>query len=164
VGQAPAPRAASSAYEGFGELGRLQAGESRAGRLRRARPAACRRMVDDPRYLHVCIQLMDYVVDAKPLLKKMERNGIGLKRASFIWLNALYYDKHKRFNDAKKMYNLGIQNLTEPISELHKAHEQFILRMESYKRRKDKLQERMPRKADPSPNVSFVLMSCARWF
>jgi len=28
---------------------------------------------------------MDYVVDAKPLLKKMERNGIGLKRASFIW-------------------------------------------------------------------------------
>jgi len=66
-------------------------------------------MVDDPRYLHVCIQLMDYVVDAKPLLKKMERNGIGLKRASFIWLNALYYDKHKRFNDAKKMYNLGMQ-------------------------------------------------------
>jgi len=28
---------------------------------------------------------MDYVADAKPLLKKMERNGIGLKRASFIW-------------------------------------------------------------------------------
>jgi len=52
---------------------------------------------------------MDYVVDANPLLKKMERNGIGLKRASFIWLHALYYDKHKRFNDAKKMYNLGIQ-------------------------------------------------------
>jgi hypothetical protein len=26
---------------------------------------------------------MDYVTDAKPLLKKMERNGIGLKRASF---------------------------------------------------------------------------------
>ena len=52
---------------------------------------------------------MDYVVDAKPLLKKMERNGIGLKRASFIWLHALYYDKHKRFNAAKMMYNLGMQ-------------------------------------------------------
>ena len=58
---------------------------------------------------------MDYVVDAKPLLKKMERNGIGLKRASFIWLNALYYDKHKRFNAAKKMYNLGMQLLPHSL-------------------------------------------------
>jgi len=44
-------------------------------------------------------------------------------------------------------------SLAEPISELHKAHEQFILRMESYKRRKDKLQERIPTKADPSPKM-----------
>ncbi|CAD6270733.1 unnamed protein product [Miscanthus lutarioriparius] len=64
---------------------------------------------DDPRYLRVWIQLMDYVTDAKPLLKKMERNGIGLKRASFYMAYALYYEKHKRFNDAEKMYRLGIQ-------------------------------------------------------
>jgi len=51
---------------------------------------------------------MDYVADAKPLLKKMERNRIGLKRASFYMAYALYYEKHKRFNDAEKMYNLGI--------------------------------------------------------
>jgi len=108
---------------------------------------------DDPRYLRVWIQLMDYVADAKPLLKKMERNRIGLKRASFYMAYALYYEKHKRFSDADKMYNLGIQNLAEPISELHKAHEQFILRMESYKRRKDKLQERIPTKADPSAKM-----------
>ncbi|CAN6344266.1 unnamed protein product [Urochloa humidicola] len=105
---------------------------------------------DDPRYLRVWIQMMDYVADAKPLLKKMERNGIGLKRASFYMAYALYYEKHKRFNGAEKMYCLGIKNLAEPISELHNAHEQFVLRMESYKRRKDKLQERMPRKAGPS--------------
>ncbi|RLM59112.1 putative inactive serine/threonine-protein kinase bub1 [Panicum miliaceum] len=95
-----------------------------------------------PRFLQKCAQEfqddMDYVADAKPLLKKMERNGIGLKRASFYMAYALYYEKHKRFGDAEKMYNLGIQNLAEPIGELHKAHEQFILRMESYKRRKDK--------------------------
>ncbi|KAF8706423.1 hypothetical protein HU200_030693 [Digitaria exilis] len=114
---------------------------------------------DDPRYLRVWIQLMDYVADAKPLLKKMERNGIGLKRASFYMAYALYYEKHKRFSDAEKMYRLGIQkeeglltgvfnSLAEPIGELHKAHEQFILRMESYKRRKDK--ERIPRKAESS--------------
>ena len=52
---------------------------------------------------------MDYMTDAKPLLKKMERNGIGLKRASFYMAYALYYEKHKRFNDAEKMYRLGIQ-------------------------------------------------------
>ncbi|KAJ1273986.1 hypothetical protein BS78_05G028700 [Paspalum vaginatum] len=109
---------------------------------------------DDPRYLRVWIQLMDYVADAKPLLKKMERNGIGLKRASFYMAYALYYEKHKRFNDAEKMYRLGIHNLAEPIGELHKAHEQFILRMESYKRRKDKLQERMPRKAESSATLT----------
>nr|CAB3490787.1 unnamed protein product [Digitaria exilis] len=105
---------------------------------------------DDPRYLRVWIQLMDYVADAKPLLKKMETNGIGLKRASFYMAYALYYEKHKRFSDAEKKYRLGIQNLAEPIGELHKAHEQFILRMESYKRRKDKLQERIPRKVESS--------------
>ncbi|KAL6595675.1 hypothetical protein ACP70R_048015 [Stipagrostis hirtigluma subsp. patula] len=103
---------------------------------------------DDPRYLRVWIQLMDYVKDAKPLLKKMERNGIGLKRASFYMAYALYYEKHKRFEQAEKMYRLGIQN--EPISELHKAHEQFILRMKVHKRRKDKLQEKMATKAGSS--------------
>ncbi|KAL6871013.1 hypothetical protein ACP4OV_014861 [Aristida adscensionis] len=98
---------------------------------------------DDPRYLRVWIQLMDYVKDAKPLLKKMERNGIGLKRASFYMAYALYYEKHKRFEQSEKMYRLGIQNLAEPISELYKAHEQFIHRMKVHRQRKDKLQERM---------------------
>ncbi|KAK3139221.1 hypothetical protein QOZ80_5AG0379770 [Eleusine coracana subsp. coracana] len=90
---------------------------------------------------------MDYVKDAKPLLKMMEQKGIGLKRASFYMAYALYYEKHRRFDSAEKMYRLGIQKLAEPIAELHKAHEQFIFRMESYKRRKDKLKERMPSKA-----------------
>nr|CAB3488942.1 unnamed protein product [Digitaria exilis] len=66
---------------------------------------------DDPCYLRVWIQLMDYVADAKPLLKKMETNGIGLKRASFYMAYALYYEKHKRFSDAEKKYRLGIQKI-----------------------------------------------------
>ncbi|KAL6641985.1 hypothetical protein ACP70R_020166 [Stipagrostis hirtigluma subsp. patula] len=102
---------------------------------------------DDPRYLRVWIQLMDYVKDAKPLLKKMEKNGIGLKRASFYMAYAIYYEKHKRFDQAEKMYRLGIH---KPISELHKAHEQFTLRMKVHKRRKDKLQETMATKAGSS--------------
>jgi hypothetical protein len=52
---------------------------------------------------------MDYVMDAKPLLKKMKMNEIGLKRASSYMAYALYYEKHKRSNDAEKMYRLGIQ-------------------------------------------------------
>ncbi|KAF8671549.1 hypothetical protein HU200_049961 [Digitaria exilis] len=49
------------------------------------------------------------LADAKPLLKNMETNGIGLKRASFYMAYALYYEKHKRFSDAEKKYRLGIQ-------------------------------------------------------
>ncbi|GJM88118.1 hypothetical protein PR202_ga04145 [Eleusine coracana subsp. coracana] len=64
---------------------------------------------DDARYLRVWIQLMDYVKDAKPLLKMMEQKGIGLKRASFYMAYALYYEKHRRFESAEKMYRLGIQ-------------------------------------------------------
>uniref|UniRef100_A0A0D9XWF7 BUB1 N-terminal domain-containing protein n=1 Tax=Leersia perrieri TaxID=77586 RepID=A0A0D9XWF7_9ORYZ len=96
---------------------------------------------DDPRYLRVWIQLMDYVKDAKPLLKKMEKNRIGLKRAAFYMAYALYYEKHKMFEDAEKMYCLGTHNLAEPIGELQKAHEQFIHRMELYKRRKQRVQQ-----------------------
>jgi len=52
---------------------------------------------------------MDYVIDAKPLLKKMKMNEIGLKSAWFYMAYALSYEKHKRSNDTKKMYRLGIQ-------------------------------------------------------
>ncbi|KAL5224496.1 hypothetical protein ABZP36_011135 [Zizania latifolia] len=97
------------------------------------------RFRDDPRYLRVWIQLMDYVKDAKPLLKKMEKNRIGLKRAAFYMAYALHYEKHKSFEDAEKMYHLGTQNFAEPIAELQKAHEQFVQRMELYKRRKYKV-------------------------
>ncbi|BAF29062.1 uncharacterized protein [Oryza sativa Japonica Group] len=102
---------------------------------------------DDSRYLRVWIQLMDYVKDAKPLLKKMEKNRIGLKRSAFYMAYAVYYEKHKRFEDAENMYRLGTQNLAEPVGELQKAHEQFIRRVELYKRRKSRVQqERMPNK------------------
>ncbi|TVU27183.1 hypothetical protein EJB05_29776, partial [Eragrostis curvula] len=109
---------------------------------------------DDARYVRVWIQMMDYVKDAKPLLKKMEQRGIGLKRASFYMAYALYYEKNRRFESAEKMYRLGIQNwvltgtsnsLAEPIGELHKAHEQFVHRMELHKRRKE-LKEKMSSK------------------
>lgn len=91
--------------------------------------------------------MMDYVKDAKPLLKKLERNRIGLKRAAFYMAYALYYEKRRRFDDAEKMYRLGIQNLAEPIEELHKSHDQFIRRMESYMKRKEK--EGMPSRVKP---------------
>uniref|UniRef100_I1QXA3 BUB1 N-terminal domain-containing protein n=1 Tax=Oryza glaberrima TaxID=4538 RepID=I1QXA3_ORYGL len=52
---------------------------------------------------------MDHVKDAKPLLKKMEKNRIGLKRSAFYMAYALYYEKHKRFEDAENMYRLGTQ-------------------------------------------------------
>ena len=52
---------------------------------------------------------MDYVKDAKPLLKKLETNRIGLKRAAFYMAYAIYYEKRRRFQDAEQMYRVGIQ-------------------------------------------------------
>jgi hypothetical protein len=43
----------------------------------------------------------------KALLNKMEQRGICLKRASFYMAYALYYEKHRRFESAEKMYRLG---------------------------------------------------------
>ncbi|XP_044946309.1 probable inactive serine/threonine-protein kinase bub1 [Hordeum vulgare subsp. vulgare] len=107
---------------------------------------------DDPRYLRVWIQMMDYVKDAKPLLKKLERNRIGLKRAAFYMAYAIYYEKRRRFQDAEQMYRMGIQNLAEPIEELHKSHDQFIYRMELYQKKKDK--EGMPSRVKPLPRCA----------
>lgn len=95
---------------------------------------------------------MDYVKDAKPLLKKLERNRIGLKRAAFYMAYAIYYEKRRRFQDAEQMYRVGIQNLAEPIEELHKSHDQFIYRMELYQKRKDK--EGMPSRVKPLPRCA----------
>ncbi|KAG6477817.1 uncharacterized protein LOC122020180 [Zingiber officinale] len=97
-----------------------------------------RRYRNDSRYLRIWIELMDYVHDAKVLLRKMEKNEIGLKRAVFYLAYALYYEKHKKFDEAEKVYRLGVQNLAEPINELQKTYGEFVQRMELYKKRKAK--------------------------
>lgn len=52
---------------------------------------------------------MDYVDDAKVILRRMEENQIGLKRDMFYSAYALYYEKQKKFEEAEKMYHLGVQ-------------------------------------------------------
>ncbi|KAJ4779918.1 hypothetical protein LUZ62_064175 [Rhynchospora pubera] len=101
---------------------------------------------NDARYIRVWIELMDYVDDAKVLLKRMEKNKIGLKRASFYIAYALYYEKHRKLEEAEKMYHAGVQILAEPVCELQKSYDQFLQHLELYRKRKSKMQERMPRK------------------
>ncbi|KAJ4772142.1 Mitotic spindle checkpoint component mad3 [Rhynchospora pubera] len=103
---------------------------------------------NDARYIRVWIELMDYVDDAKVLLKKMEKNKIGLKRASFYIAYALYYEKHRKLEEAEKMYHAGVHILAEPVCELQKSYDQFLQRLELYRKRKSKMQERMPRKGE----------------
>lgn len=79
---------------------------------------------------------MDYVDDARAILRKMEKNGIGLKRAVFYSAYALYYEKKKKFEDAERMYHLGAQNLAEPAGDLRKSYEQFLHRMMVVQKRK----------------------------
>lgn len=52
---------------------------------------------------------MDYVDDPRALLKTMEEKQIGTKSSLFYQAYALYYEKLKKFDDADKMYHLGVQ-------------------------------------------------------
>lgn len=52
---------------------------------------------------------MDYVDDPKVLLRAMEMNRIGMKRSLFYQAYALYLEKTKKFEEADKIYHLGVQ-------------------------------------------------------
>ncbi|XP_038685950.1 probable inactive serine/threonine-protein kinase bub1 isoform X2 [Tripterygium wilfordii] len=100
-----------------------------------------RRYRNDMRYLRVWLQLMDYVDDPRALLRSMEANGVGIKRSLFYQAYALYYEKTKKFEEAEKMYHLGVQNLAEPVNELQKSYEQFLQRAERHKKKMLQCQE-----------------------
>ncbi|XAR65963.1 hypothetical protein NMG60_11011983 [Bertholletia excelsa] len=102
-----------------------------------------RRYTNDLRYLRVWLQLMDFVDNPRAVLKTMEAKRIGMKKSLFYQAYALYYEKVKKFEEADKMYHLGVQNLAEPIDELQKSYEQFLGRMERHKKKTIQRQERM---------------------
>ncbi|XP_021769223.1 probable inactive serine/threonine-protein kinase bub1 isoform X2 [Chenopodium quinoa] len=101
-----------------------------------------RRYRNDLRYLRIWLQLMDFVDDPKALLRTMEMKKIGTKRALFYQAYALYYEKIKKFDDAEKLYHLGVQNLAEPLDELQKSYEQFIQRMKRHRNKRVQREER----------------------
>ncbi|KAL2333431.1 hypothetical protein Fmac_014644 [Flemingia macrophylla] len=89
-----------------------------------------RRYRNDMRYLRVWLHLMDFVDDPVALLRTMEANCIGRKRCQFYQAYALYYEKNKKYDEAEKMYHLGVKNLAEPLDDLQKSYEQFLQRKE----------------------------------
>ena len=52
---------------------------------------------------------MDFVDDPKSVLRTMEENRIGMEKSLFYQAYALYFEKMKKFEAAKKMYHLGVQ-------------------------------------------------------
>ncbi|KAF9596651.1 hypothetical protein IFM89_012850 [Coptis chinensis] len=97
---------------------------------------------NDLRYVRVWIRLMDFVDNPKRVLKTMEMNKIGIKQALFYQAYALYFVKLKKFEEAEKIYHLGVHNLAEPAGELQKSYEQFLLHIELYRKKKTRHQER----------------------
>ncbi|CAJ1859276.1 unnamed protein product [Sphenostylis stenocarpa] len=95
-----------------------------------------RRYRNDTRYLRVWLHLMDFVNDPKTLLRTMEVNDIGTKRCEFYQAYALYYEKSRKYDEAERMYHLGVKNLAEPLDKLHKSYEQFLQRMQQRKNSK----------------------------
>lgn len=51
---------------------------------------------------------MDFVDDPGAVLGTMKANQIGMRRALFYQACALYYEKINKFEQAEKMYHLGI--------------------------------------------------------
>lgn len=51
---------------------------------------------------------MDFVDDPGAVLRTMEVNHVGRKRSLFYQAYALYYEKIKKFEEAEKMYHLGV--------------------------------------------------------
>ncbi|KAF9596494.1 hypothetical protein IFM89_012225 [Coptis chinensis] len=111
---------------------------------------------NDLRYVRVWIRLMDFVDNPKRVLKTMEMNKIGIKQALFYQAYALYFVKLKKFEEAEKIYHLGVHNncsteelslsksltsLAEPAGELQKSYEQFLLHIELYRKKKTRHQE-----------------------
>ncbi|KAI3963530.1 hypothetical protein MKW92_025730 [Papaver armeniacum] len=91
---------------------------------------------NDTRYIQIWIQLMDLVDDPKGLLKKMEMNKIGAKKALFYQAYALYFEKRKKYDEAENMYHLGVTNLAQPIEKLKKTYIEFLERMAQRKKKK----------------------------
>ncbi|KAL6128060.1 hypothetical protein ACLB2K_071418 [Fragaria x ananassa] len=110
---------------------------------------------NEARYLRVWLKLMDFVEDPKELLRTMEANRIGTKHPMFYQAYALYYEKNKRFEEAEKMYHLGVQNHADPIEELEKAYEQFLQRMERHRKRKHQV-KRTTKKVSDRSRVSRI--------
>ena len=52
---------------------------------------------------------MDFSSDPKTLLSTMEVNRIGTKRSEFYQAYALYYEKIKNYDEAERMYHLGVK-------------------------------------------------------
>ncbi|KAK7311197.1 hypothetical protein RJT34_09179 [Clitoria ternatea] len=96
---------------------------------------------NDMRYLRVWLHLMDFVDDPKALLTTMEANQIGIKRCQFYQAYALCYEKNKKYDEAEKMYHLGVKNLAEPLDDMQKSYEQFLQRMQRKNKKRMQHQE-----------------------
>ncbi|KAK6932983.1 hypothetical protein RJ641_035877 [Dillenia turbinata] len=51
-------------------------------------------------------------------------------------LMLFFSEKMKKFDDADKMYHLGVQNFAEPVDELHKSYKQFLRCIEQHKNKR----------------------------
>ena len=54
---------------------------------------------------------MDHVDDPRGILRRMEKNEIGVKCSAFYVAYSMTYEKQKKFDAAEKMYILGAERL-----------------------------------------------------
>ncbi|KAF7732872.1 hypothetical protein EC973_000148 [Apophysomyces ossiformis] len=84
----------------------------------------------DLRYLNVWMQYAKHVEEPKEIYLLLMQKGIGQKLARFYEEYADYYERRGKYEEAKQVYDYGIQNNAEPLKRLERNRQRFMNRME----------------------------------
>ena len=98
---------------------------------------------DDVRYLKSWLQYIEYLDDPGEAYQLLARNGIGQNLALYYEEYANFLETRRRYNEANKIYQRGIERNARPVTRLarHQAH--FLARVE--RQRDEELRTRVQR-------------------
>ncbi|KAG0179645.1 hypothetical protein DFQ28_002519 [Apophysomyces sp. BC1034] len=88
------------------------------------------RYKSDPRYLNVWIQYTRHVEEPKEIYLLLMQKGIGQKLTRYYEEYADYYERRGKYEEAKQVYDYGIQCNAEPLRRLERNRQRFTARME----------------------------------
>lgn len=86
---------------------------------------------NDPRYLKVWLEYTNYSDSPREIFIYLSKKEIGNKLALYYEQFAQYLEATGKINDAKQVYELGIELNARPVIRLQKTYTQFLQRTET---------------------------------